>query len=102
MIVRYKPEEGLEQADLAWFDSDASNNVDAIREIDAKANQYGLLRTPEYWLHTFLLEGRPVRRGFCYRPVPSDMPKPKNYAEQNGAVNTGLSSAEIVRAMRDE
>ncbi len=103
MIVRYKPEVGLEQADQAWFDSDASNNTDAIREIDAEANQYGLVRTREYWLQTFSTpDGGVVRRGFCYRPEPSEIYRPKRIAEQPGSTLTGLSSTEIVRAMRDE
>ena len=72
MIVRRNPTENLDSADQAWFDSDAPSNADAIREIDAEAAKFGLVRTREYWLQTFSLpDGRVVRRGFCYRPAPA-------------------------------
>ena len=50
MIVRSNPEEGLDQADLAWFDSNADTNIGAIKEIDAEAFRHGLVRTKEDWL----------------------------------------------------
>jgi hypothetical protein len=40
MIVRTNPPVDLDQADQAWFDSDASTNTDAIREVDAEAAKH--------------------------------------------------------------
>lgn len=101
MIVRHKPEMGLEGADLAWFDSDAPTNDEAIREIDAEAARFGLVRTREYWLQTFSLpDGRVVRRGFCYRPETSNLPE--RVAARRGPEMEGTPSSELIRAMRDE
>jgi hypothetical protein len=100
MIVQWKPKRGLNQADMAWFDSDAATNDDAIREIDAKAAHHGLVRTRDYWLLTFSLpDGRIVRRGFCYRPPPSDLPE--RVAKRRGTKIEGLPSSELIRAERD-
>ncbi len=100
MIVRMSPDKDLAQVDQAWFDSDAGTNTDAIREIDAEAAKYGLVRTREYWLQTFRLpDGRVVRRGFCYRPGPSDTAE--HIAERRGTVVAGASSVDIVREMRE-
>jgi hypothetical protein len=66
MIVRFNPPRAadLDIADQAWFDSDATTNDQAIREIDAEAARHGLVRTREYWLQTFSLpDNRVVRRG---------------------------------------
>jgi hypothetical protein len=101
MIIRSNPEHGLETVDQAWFDSDAPSNADAIREIDAEAAKYGLVRTREYWLQTFSLsDGRVVRRGFCYRPEPSG--RADRLARQRGPAAEGPSSADLVRQIRDE
>jgi predicted polyphosphate/ATP-dependent NAD kinase len=101
MIVRWKPEVGLDQADQAWFDSDAPTNSEAIREIDAEAARHGLVRTREYWLQTFSLpDGRVVRRGFCYRPEPSNIAE--RVAERRGTDVVGAPSSELIRASRDE
>ncbi len=100
MIVRMRPEEGLEQAEQAWFDSDASSNSEAIREIDAEAGRYGLVRTREYWLQTFSLpDGRVVRRGFCYRPEPTR--SPELIAVRRGSRVEGIPSSDLVRASRE-
>lgn len=104
MIVRQKPvkEEELIEADLAWFESDADDNIVAIKEIDAQAAQYGLIRTREYWLPTFSYEGRVVRRGFCYRPETADMFHiSRRMAEMRQNDVVGASSAQIIREMRD-
>jgi hypothetical protein len=86
---------------MAWFDSDAPTNDEAIREVDAAAAQYGLVRTREYWLQTFSLpDGRVVRRGFCYRPEPDN--RAQRMAGRRGTEEIGRSSAELVRAMRDQ
>lgn len=100
MIVRYKPEEGLDQADQAWFESDAPTNAEAIREIDAEASRHGLVRTREYWLQTFSLpDGRIVRRGFCYRPALSQ--QSEQIAGKRGTSLEGSPSNELVRAIRE-
>ncbi len=100
MIVRRNPEKELDKADQAWFESDANDNVSAIREIDAEASKHGLVRTREYWLQTFSYEGRVVRRGFCYRPAPSERIE-RGFAPHEGEL-VGVSSADLVRSMRDE
>ncbi len=102
MIVRSKPKADAElrEGDQAWFDSDAADNVEAIREIDAEAAKYGLVRTREYWLQTFSLpDGRVVRRGFCYRPEPSD--RLARVARRRGKAMEGVPSPQLVRSMRD-
>lgn len=104
MIVRQKPqtEDDLRQTDQAWFESNASDNNTAIKEIDAEAAKYGLIRTREYWLQQFTFEGGPVYRGFCFRLEPADIPaigRRLAEARQNDVV--GVSSAQIVREMRD-
>jgi hypothetical protein len=100
MIVRHNPETGLDTVDQAWFDSDASTNAEAIREIDAEAAKYGLTRTREYWLQTFSFEDKVVHRGFCYRPELSE--KVKRVEERRGIETIGLPSDKLVRSIRDE
>jgi hypothetical protein len=100
VIVRSKPETALEEADFAWFESDAATNAEAIREIDAEAARYGLVRTREYWLETVTLpDGRVARRGFCYRPEPSDLAA--RVAKRRGTTVVGMPSSELIRAERD-
>jgi len=101
MIVRFNPPGAdLDQADQAWFDSDAATNTDAIREIDTEAAKHGLVRTREYWLQTFSLpDGRVVRRGFCYRPEPTG--RVERVAARRGQEVAGTTSAQLVREMRD-
>lgn len=102
MIVRKKPqnEDDLREADQAWFDSNASDNITAIKEIDAEAAQFGLVRTREYWLQTFSFDGQVVRRGFCYRPETS--PALERIAERRSREPQGVSSVDTIRAMREE
>lgn len=100
MIVRSNPISDLDRVDQAWFDSDASSNDQAIREIDAEATRYGLVRTREYWLQTFSLpDGRVVRRGFCYRPEPSG--RVDRVAGRRGEAMEGTPSGQLVRETRD-
>ncbi len=53
MIVRSNPVIDLDHAEMAWFESDAATNDQAIREIDSEAANHGLARTHEYWLQRF-------------------------------------------------
>ncbi|MDQ2731200.1 MAG: hypothetical protein M3Y56_06040 [Armatimonadota bacterium] len=100
MIVRWYPENGLGQVDLAWFESDAQDDIGAIKEIDAEAFKHGLARTREYWLPSVQLpDGRFVRRGICHRPVASGMAERMALRRTNEPF--GISSAEIVRTLRD-
>ncbi len=74
MITGWSPAGGLDEADQAWFESDAASNDLAIREIDAEAARHGLVRVNEYWLQKHRAAGGTVvRRGFCYRPEPTDL-----------------------------
>jgi len=102
VIVRTNPPAGneLDQADQAWFDSDAQSNTEAIREVDLEAAKHGPVRTREYWLQTFKTpDGRIVRRGFCYRPEPWGMAD--DIASRRGTESSGQTAAEMVRQMRD-
>ena len=102
MIARSNPPTNvdLDHADQAWFDSDASSNIDAISEIDVEAAKHGLVRIREYWLQTFKMpDGRIVRRGFCYRPEPWG--RADDIAVRRGTEPAGHTSAQIVREMRD-
>src|SRR5947207_15993932 len=99
MIVRSNPATEIARADMAWFDSDAAENDRAIREIDAGAARYGLVRTREYWLQSFAMPDRwVVRRGFCYRPETSDLAD--RVTARRGAAVAGATAAEIVRQAR--
>jgi len=102
MIVRFNPPVAtdLDTADQAWFESDAATNDQAIREIDTAAELHGLVRVREYWLQTFSLpDGRVVRRGFCYRPGPSN--RVERVAARRGPELEGTPSAQLLREMRD-
>ena len=104
MIVRKQPssEEDLYHADQAWFESNAPDNAQAIREINAEAEKYNLVRTREYWLQQFTFNGKPVYRGFCFRLESADLPNVGRRlaeARQNDVV--GIPSTQIVREMRD-
>jgi hypothetical protein len=100
MIVR-SSDADLDHAGLAWFDSDAPTNDEAIREIDAEAARHGLVRTREYWLQRLQLpDGRLVFRGICYRPEPSGLSD--RVAARRGSAVAGMSSAEIIREMRGQ
>ena len=100
MIVRRCPQNDLEKAEQAWFDSDAKTNDEAVREIDDEAAKYGLVRVREYWLQTFLHNDQLVRRGFCYRPEPSG--REDRLAARRGSSQQGAPSDELVREMRDQ
>ena len=101
MIVGQNPKEGLDQADMAWFDSDLPDNMGAIREIDEKAASYGMLRVGEGYLRTFLGPGNKiVRRGFCYRPTPTGLLE--RVDARRGPALEGAPSDELVREMRDK
>src|SRR5687767_3295726 len=103
MVVRSNPSTDavLDQADQAWFESDAESNDQAIREIDAEAARHGLVRVNEYWLQKHTLpNGKIVRRGFCYRPEESHL---LQRLEHNRASEPlGTSSGELVREIRSE
>jgi hypothetical protein len=100
MIVRQSPSGALDQADQAWFESDAESNDQAIREIDAEASRHGLVRVNEHWLQRHRLpDGKIVRRGFCYRPEPTDLSA--RLAARREAEPMGTSSGDLVREQRD-
>lgn len=100
MIVRHSPSDELDRVDQAWFESDAGSNDQAIREIDTEAARHGLVRVNEYWLQQWRLpDGKPVRRGFCYRPPEIDLVS--RLEARRGTEPIGMSSADIVRQMRD-
>ena len=101
MIVRSNPTDALDRVDQAWFESDAATNDQAIREIDAEAARYGLVRVNEYWLQRHrLADGRTARRGFCYRPEPSDLVE--RLETQRSAEPMGASSGDAVRELRGQ
>ena len=103
MIIRSNPslQTDLDNADQAWFESDAQSNDQAIREIDAEAARHGLLRVNEYWLQKHRLpDGRVVRRGFCYRPEDTDLMQ--RLEQQRSSEPLGTSSSELVREARSE
>lgn len=66
MVVSWDPKT-LEGANVVQVDSDASDNTQAIREIDDWAEQQGFVRSSEYWLRPLLREGKKLFRGVCYR-----------------------------------
>jgi predicted polyphosphate/ATP-dependent NAD kinase len=103
MIIRSNPAgaEELGRVEQAWFDSDASTNEDAIRDIDAEAARHGLVRVNEYWLQKHrLADGRIARRGFCYRPEPTDLIERLEARRRTEPL--GVSSGELVREDRAE
>ena len=103
MIVRSSPSSDaeLDRADQAWFESDEDGNDRAIRDIDAEAARHGLVRVNEYWLQKHRLpDGRVVRRGFCYRPEPTDLIE--RLEDRRRREPLGVSSGELVRESRAE
>lgn len=66
-IVRSDPPD-FAHANVVQIDSDASENIDAIHEIDDWAARHGFARVSEYWLRRIVTrDGRRVFRGICYR-----------------------------------
>jgi hypothetical protein len=67
MIVQTDPH-NWQDVNTVQVDSDARDNDQALREIDAWAASNGFLRTDEYWLRQIIKkDGRRVFRGICYR-----------------------------------
>ena len=103
MIVRSNPstDAALNEADQAWFESDAESNDQAIREIDAEAGRHGLVRVNEYWLQRHpLSDGKFVRRGFCYRPEETGLLQRLEKLRKSEPVSA--SSGELIREVRSE
>ena len=56
------------KSNVVQIDSDASDNKEAIIEIENWAAENDFARTTEYWLRQILKEnGRRIFRGICYR-----------------------------------
>ena len=72
MIVKVDPGE-WQASNTVQLDSDAPNNITAVREIEDWAAEHGFARTNEYWLRRALRpDGRTVFRGICFRIMPDE------------------------------
>ncbi len=65
-IVNIDPAE-WQNASVVQIESDAPNNIDALKEIENWAYQNGFARTTEYWLRHVRRNGKLIFRGICYR-----------------------------------
>lgn len=72
MAIRSIDPEQFATAPAVIVDSDATTNVEAIREIDAWAATHGFARTTEYWLRVVVVENQRRFRGTCYRLTAED------------------------------
>lgn len=73
MIVRIDPED-WNRFNVVQLDSDAPDNMVAVREIEDWAAEHGFARTDEYWLRRALKpDGRRIFRGICFRLVPDEL-----------------------------
>lgn len=73
MIVKVDPE-SWQQSKLVQLDSDAPNNMTAIREMEDWASEHGFARTSEYWLRRALTSnGKRIFRGICFRLMPDEL-----------------------------
>ena len=73
MIIRVDPE-SWNQSKLVQLDSDALDNMTAVREMEDWAAEHGFARTNEYWLRRALTtEGKRVFRGICFRLMPDEL-----------------------------
>ena len=70
MAITTRPD-NFEQQEAVLVYSDAPDNVEAIRQIDAWARDQGFVRTREYHLNVVqTAEGRRLFQGTCYRLTP--------------------------------
>jgi hypothetical protein len=72
MIVKVDPPDA-EHANIVQVDSDARDNMAAMREIEDWAEERGFVRTNEYWLRRVLVNGKTRFRGICYRLVDEEL-----------------------------
>jgi len=66
-VVEWEPKD-LHAPVIVAF-SDASDNLEAVKEIDSWANEHGLVRARENWLAQMGRHNRMLFRGACY-PAP--------------------------------
>lgn len=86
-------------------DSDAGDDISAIKEIDAWARENGFLRTREYSLNRVIYKDRTqVLRGFCYRPDDGEKRAAERDAQKNDerlkAMPSTRDTAELLREIR--
>jgi len=67
-----EPEEAHRMGVPLFVDSNAEDNIRAIREIERWCREQGLARAQESHLRTLRTEHGLVRRGICYRPPPAE------------------------------
>lgn len=72
MAIKSIEPEQFDKAPAVIVDSDATTNVEAIREIDTWASNHGFARTTEYWLRVVVVENQRRFRGTCYRLTAED------------------------------
>jgi hypothetical protein len=67
MIINVDPK-SEDQVNVVQVDSDAADNLAAMREIEDWAASRGFARTTEFWLRRVRsADGRMLFRGICYR-----------------------------------
>ena len=80
-IVKIDPAE-WQNASVVQVESDAVNNIDALKEIENWAYQNGFARTTEYWLRHVRRDGQLIFRGICYRVDEEDRASQKEAHER--------------------
>lgn len=72
MIRKIDPADWKDAATVQ-IESDASENIVALREIEQWASEHGFARTTEYWLRQAITaDNVRVFRGICYRITPDE------------------------------
>jgi hypothetical protein len=67
MITRIDPQD-WEHASVVQLDSDAPDNMKALKEMEQWAYDHGFARTDEYWLRRAITDDNVrIFRGICYR-----------------------------------
>ena len=71
-IVKIDPAD-WQHANVLQIDSDAPNNLEAVKEIESWSYQNGFARTPEYWLRRARRNGQMLFRGICFRVAEDEL-----------------------------
>jgi hypothetical protein len=83
-IVAVIPSEGraTQQGLPIFVDSDAEDNLRAIREIERWCRERGLARAQESYLRQLRTEHGLVHRGICYRPPSAETERLREIVEE--------------------
>jgi hypothetical protein len=88
-VVEWEPQ-NLDAPVVVAF-SDARDNFEAIKEIDAWAREHGLVRARESWLAPVTRHNRTLFRGACYpAPAADDLARERRALEATERRRNGM------------